>query len=71
MSENDLSFEQAFAQLEEIVARLESGELTLEESVALYEQGQKLARLCGEMLDSAELRIQQLSADGSLGPLDV
>jgi exodeoxyribonuclease VII small subunit len=67
---NDLTFEQAFAQLESIVARLESGELALDESVTLYEQGQKLARLCGEMLDSAELRVQQLADDGTLGPLE-
>ena len=58
--DNNLTFEQAYAQLEEIVTRLESGELSLEESVALYEQGQKLAKLCGEMLDSAELRVRQL-----------
>ncbi|MBN1202537.1 MAG: exodeoxyribonuclease VII small subunit [Anaerolineae bacterium] len=65
----DLTFEQAFAQLEEIVARLESGDLTLEESVTLYEQGQTLARLCGTLLDTAELRVQQISDDGTLSPL--
>jgi exodeoxyribonuclease VII small subunit len=70
MDNQTLTFEQAFAQLEEIVTRLESGDLTLDESVALYEQGQKLARLCGEMLDSAELRIKQLGADGTIEPLD-
>ena len=70
MNDQTLTFEQAFAQLEEIVTRLESGDLTLDESVALYEQGQKLARLCGEMLDSAELRIKQLGADGTIEPLD-
>ncbi len=70
MNDQTLTFEQAFAQLEEIVARLESGDLTLDESVTLYEQGQKLARLCGEMLDSAELRIKQLGADGTIEPLD-
>jgi exodeoxyribonuclease VII small subunit len=70
MNDQTLTFEQAFAQLEEIVTRLESGDLTLDESVALYEQGQKLARLCGEMLDSAELRIRQLGADGTIEPPD-
>lgn len=70
MSADQLTFEQAFAELEDIVNRLESGELSLEESVALYERGQKLARLCGAMLDSAELRVQQLAADGTLEPLD-
>jgi exodeoxyribonuclease VII small subunit len=66
----DLTFEQAYAKLEEIVARLESGDLTLDESVALYERGQQLARRCGEMLDSAELRVQQLAEDGTVSPLD-
>ncbi len=66
----DLTFEQAYARLEEIVTRLELGDLSLEDSVALYEEGQKMARLCGDMLDSAELRVQQITADGTLGPLD-
>lgn len=70
MSADQLTFEQAFAELEDIVNRLESGELSLEESVALYERGQKLARLCGAMLDAAELRVQQLAANGTLEPLD-
>ena len=73
MSQDDLStltFEQAYERLEGIVARLESGELSLEESVALYEQGQALARLCGDLLDRAELRVQQIAEDGTLAPLE-
>ena len=75
MSTNDtntdqLTFEQAFAELEDIVSQLESGDLPLEDSVTLYERGQKLARLCGALLDSAELRGQQLADDGTLEPLD-
>jgi exodeoxyribonuclease VII small subunit len=73
MNHEDLStltFEQAYAQLEAIVARLESGELSLEESVVLYEQGQALARLCGDLLDKAELRVQQIADDGTLAPLE-
>lgn len=70
MSDTPLTFEQAFAQLEDVVARLESGDLPLEESVQLYEQGQQLARLCGEMLDAADLRIQQIASDGTLSPLE-
>ncbi len=69
-NETDLTFEQAYAQLEEVVARLESGDLTLDESVALYERGQRLARLCGEKLDAAELRVRQISADGEITTLD-
>jgi len=69
-NEEHLTFEQAYAQLEEVVARLESGDLTLEESVTLYERGQQLARLGGEMLDSAELRVQQITASGEIRPLE-
>jgi exodeoxyribonuclease VII small subunit len=66
---SDLTFEDAYARLEEIVAQLESGDLTLDETVTLYEQGQQLAQHCGDLLDSAELRVQQLDPDGTTGPL--
>jgi len=69
-NDETLTFEQAYAQLEEVVARLESGDLTLEESVTLYERGQQLAQRCGEMLDSAELRVQQITASGEIRPLE-
>jgi len=69
-NDEPLTFEQAYAQLEEVVARLESGDLTLEESVTLYERGQQLARRCGEMLDAAELRVQQITASGEIRPLE-
>ncbi|CAG1770304.1 Exodeoxyribonuclease 7 small subunit [uncultured bacterium] len=55
-----LTFEQAFAELEESVRTLEKGELPLEESLALFERGQQLAAYCGKMLDSAELKIEQV-----------
>ena len=62
----EMSFEEAFAALEAAVSRLEAGSLSLEESVALYEEGLRLAKLCGQRLDAAELRISRLSvgADG-------
>ncbi len=55
-----LSFEEAFKELEENVSKLEGGELSLEESLALYERGQALAAYCGKMLDEAELKIEEL-----------
>ncbi len=58
-----LSYEQALAELESIVASLESNKLPLEESMALFERGQELSRHCVELLDKAELRIKQLSGD--------
>jgi exodeoxyribonuclease VII small subunit len=57
----NLTFEQAFKELEESVAKLESGELPLEESLDLYERGQALAAYCGKMLDEAELKIEQVA----------
>ncbi|MCU0465833.1 MAG: exodeoxyribonuclease VII small subunit [Anaerolineae bacterium] len=56
-----MAFEQAFSALQEAVTRLESGEMTLEESVALYERGRLLAARCQALLDAAELRVRQVS----------
>ena len=55
-----LSFEAAFTELEETVRKLEAGELTLEESLTLFERGQALATYCQKQLDTAELKVQQL-----------
>lgn len=54
------TFEDAFARLERIVQRLEQGNLSLEESTRLYEEGISLARLCNELLNRAEMRITRL-----------
>ncbi len=59
----ELSYEQALAELESIVASLESGEHTLEEALACFERGQALARHCTTLLDQAELKVQQLSGE--------
>ena len=53
-----LSYEEAYDQLEALVARMESGELPLEASVALYERGQKLSAHCQALLERAELKIK-------------
>ncbi len=55
-----LSFEEALGRLEETVRSLESGGLSLEEATKLYEDGVKLARVCNEILSSAELRISRI-----------
>jgi exodeoxyribonuclease VII small subunit len=56
-----LPYEQAFAELQAIVAALESEDHPLEQSIALFERGQKLAQHCTSLLDNAELRVQQLT----------
>ena len=62
----DLAFEEALQELEETVARLEAGDLTLEEALTLFERGQLLASHCGELLETASLRVEQLTADGEI-----
>ncbi|HNR89062.1 MAG TPA: exodeoxyribonuclease VII small subunit [Spirochaetota bacterium] len=55
-----LSFEKALEGLEEIARRLEDGELDLDESIAEFEKGVRLARICHEKLDAAEKKIEIL-----------
>ena len=59
------TFEQSLAELEDIVAKLESGDLPLEESLAIFEKGIKLSRECRERLTNAERRIEILMREGS------
>ena len=60
-----LSYEEAYDALEALVARMESGELPLEQAVALYERGQKLAAHCQALLEDAELKIKLVDEAGS------
>jgi exodeoxyribonuclease VII small subunit len=64
----DISFEEAMKQLEEIVDSLESGVLGLEESLDTFERGMFLVRTCQEKLDNAETKIAKLveTKDGKL-----
>jgi exodeoxyribonuclease VII small subunit len=59
-SDRELGYEKAYAELQEIVTKLESGEIPLEEALALYERGQALSKICSSLLDKAELRIREL-----------
>ena len=63
---SELVFEQALSELEVTVAKLEAGELTLEESLALFERGQQLAARCNDLLEKASLRVEQLTSDGEI-----
>jgi exodeoxyribonuclease VII small subunit len=58
-----LSFEEAFAQLETAVSALQDGQLPLEAALRYYEEGMKLAQYCNDLLQKAELRVQQLGVD--------
>ncbi len=63
-----MTYEQAYAELEQVVAALEGDQSALEESLTLFERGQALARRCAQLLDQAELRVRQLRME--LGTLE-
>ena len=64
--EEKLSFEEALVQLQELVKKMESGQISLAESVAAYEKGVKLKAYLDKILKEAELKIEQLNpADGA------
>ena len=56
-----LSFEDALAELEATVRQLEEGNLPLTEAIALYERGMRLAQQCSDLLDAAQLQVEQLT----------
>ena len=64
----DLSFEDALKELERIVGRLESGDATLDESIALYERGDRLRARCADRLDAAQSRIEAIRLDAEGRP---
>ncbi|MHB9032292.1 MAG: exodeoxyribonuclease VII small subunit [Anaerolineae bacterium] len=57
---NQPSFEASYKRLEEIVTLLDAGKLSLDEMLALYEEGMKLAQVCETQLEEAELKVNQL-----------
>lgn len=63
-----LSFEKALAELEQIVQKLEGGNVPLEESVAMYERGEALKRRCDELLRQAEARVEKITLDAAGRP---
>jgi exodeoxyribonuclease VII small subunit len=66
-----LSFEDALKQLEEIVRSLETGTAPLDESIELYQRGDRLKRHCEARLKAAQARIDQISVDASGQPVGV
>jgi exodeoxyribonuclease VII small subunit len=58
-----LTFEEAYAELETIIAALEAGEGPLEASMAAFTRGQALIKRCAEMLDAAEQKVKQLTGE--------
>ena len=75
MRKSKKSFEEAISELEDIVEKLEKGELSLEESLDYFQKGIELSKYCSEKLDEVEKRISILIEDGQGGvreePLEV
>lgn len=67
MNQENKTFEQNMARLEQIVRAMERGDVTLEESLKLFQEGTQLVQSCGKLLDEAELQVKMIAtaADGS------
>ena len=63
----ELTYEEALVELEQIVEVLEGEQNPLEESMKLFERGQALVRQCGALLESAQLKVQKLVGDSMVG----
>jgi exodeoxyribonuclease VII small subunit len=59
----ELTYEEALAELEEIVSALEGDQNQLEQAINLFERGQALAARCGVLLEAAELKVKQVAGD--------
>ncbi|MFL6130069.1 MAG: exodeoxyribonuclease VII small subunit [Mycobacteriales bacterium] len=68
MTEEPPGYERAREELAEVVRRLEAGGLSLEESLALWERGERLADVCEQWLDGARRRLDAALADGEGDP---
>ena len=64
------NFESAMGQLETLVSKMESGDLSLEESLEAFEKGVHLTRFCQDQLQKAELKIQELNSKGEIVEID-
>ena len=67
MNEKNMTFEQSMQRLEQIVRAMERGDVALDESLKLFQEGTELVRNCGKLLDDAKLQIQKVmtAPDGS------
>ena len=67
MNEKNMTFEQSMQRLEQIVRAMERGDVALDESLKLFQEGTELVRNCGKLLDEAELQVKKIAvaADGT------
>jgi len=65
-TQEELTLAESFAQLDEIVQKLENEELSLEDSFTVYQQGMKLLKHCNSKIDTVEKKMMQLNENGEL-----
>ncbi len=70
MSTKNKTFEENMQRLEQIVRAMERGDVPLEESLKLFQEGTDLVRNCGKLLDEAELKVKKISASADGSPVE-
>ena len=65
MSKESKTFEQSLKELEEITAKLESQDVSLDDAISLFEKGMKLSKECADKLERAKQKIEHINSDGS------
>ena len=70
MNQNNKTFEGNMGRLEQIVRAMERGDVALEESLKLFQEGTELVRSCGKLLDEAELQVKKILTDSNGNPVE-
>ncbi len=70
MNQNNKTFEENMGRLEQIVRAMERGDVALEESLKLFQEGTDLVRKCGQLLDEAELQVKKIMTDANGNPVE-
>ena len=70
MNKNNATFEENMLRLEKIVQSMERGDVSLEESLRLFQEGTALVKDCGKMLDEAELQVSKIAVDEDGTPVE-
>lgn len=70
MNNANRTFEENMQRLEQIVRAMERGDVALEESLKLFQEGTELVRSCGQLLDKAELQVKKITTDANGDPVE-
>lgn len=70
MNEKNQTFEQNMQRLEQIVRAMERGDVALEDSLKLFQEGTELVRNCGKLLDEAQLQVKKIAVDADGNPVE-